>query len=96
MASTVVSARVNEELKSAANAYISEAGTTLGEVMKAVLTEIVRTKQVPLSEDERTRREVQRDKFNEFVNWRNSLPASAGIEAMTVDDLRTLIASRHA
>jgi addiction module RelB/DinJ family antitoxin len=96
MASTVVSARVNEELKSAANAYISEAGTTLGEVMKAVLTEIVRTKQVPLSEDERTRREAQRDKFNDFVNWRDSLPESQGIEKMTVEDLRNLIASRHA
>jgi addiction module RelB/DinJ family antitoxin len=96
MASTVVSARVNEELKSAANAYISEAGTTLGEVMKAVLTEIVRTKQVPLSEDERTRREAQRDKFNDFVNWRDSLPESQGIEEMTVEDLRNLIASRHA
>lgn len=96
MATTVVSARVDEELKSAASAYISEAGTTMGEVMKTVLAEIVRTKQVPMTDTERARRDAQHQRFLEFMSWRDSLPESEAFEKMSPEQMRDLIVSSHA
>lgn len=95
MATTVVSARVDEELKSAANAYISEAGTTMGEIMKTVLSEIVRTKEIPIGDDERIRRKSQHQKYLDFMEWRSAVAAESDGTAMNDAQAHDAIVSQY-
>ena len=76
MATAVVSARVNQATKAQASLIAQSAGTNLGEVIKQVLEEMVRTRSVPLSSEAQQTRDRQKERFHAFMAWRSELPDS--------------------
>lgn len=95
MATTVVSARVNQATKTQASLIAQSAGTNLGEVIKQVLEEMVRTRSVPISSEAQQTCDRQKERFHAFMAWRSELPDCPELANMTDEQLREMLVARY-
>lgn len=95
MATAVVSGRVDEEVYRRANAVIQRAGKTPGEVIKGVWSSIATTGRIPPTEEEEAHRASQRERFEHFLEFLDSLPpAPQELIDMTDEDMHRLFGER--
>lgn len=95
MATAVVSGRVDVQVRDRAGAYLKAAGFTAGDVIKAVWESIARTGRIPVTDE--VAEVAAPDPWEEFVSFCDSLPpADPRLANLTDDEIKDLIASRHA
>lgn len=95
MATTVVSGRVDADVKRRADAVIREAGTSVGEVIKNMWELIAETGAVPerrRSESEAARRARALARLREVCD---GLPPCPNVASLTDDDVKAMMVSRH-
>lgn len=92
MATAVVSGRVDEQVRVRADAYIRAAGSTPGDVIRAVWENIARTGEVPEAGEERE----EPDALERLRALRPVFGASDWLVNLTDEQMRDMIASRYA
>ena len=95
MATAVVSVRIDRDLKDQVSALAQASGTTIVEIVKKNLQEVARTKQVPVSDEERARWAAQHKCFEEFMEWRATLSPCPELATLTDEQMKDMIASKY-
>lgn len=96
MATAVVSGRVDEQVKSRAEAFIRAAGLSTGDVIRIVWERIAQTGQIPDAGDAAERLEASRDPLERLGELRASFGSCEDLVSLDDDQMRDMIASRYA
>lgn len=76
MTTTVVSGRVDEEIKRRVDRIIEREGRTTGDVIRDVWITIYETGKLPDAHESEAVFKEKRRRFQEFLKWRDSQPPS--------------------
>lgn len=96
MATAVVSGRVDEQVKSRAEAFIRAAGLSTGDVIRIVWERIAQTGEIPDAGDAAERLEASRDPLERLGELRASFGVCEDLVSLDDDQMRGMIASRYA
>lgn len=96
MATAVVSGRVDEQVKTRAEAFIRAAGLSTGDVIRVVWEHIARTGEVPDAGDSAERLDAARDPMERLGELRASFGACEDLIHLDDAQMRDMIASRYA
>lgn len=96
MATAIVSGRVDERIKERADAVIATAGSSSGEVIRRVWTNIAYTGELPTDPDEERRNVNRHEQWESFMRWRSSHAKGLGLAAVTDEDIYEIVASDNA
>lgn len=96
MATAVVSGRVDEQVKSRADAFIRAAGLSTGDVIRAVWECIAQTGEVPDAGSSTGRLDAMRDPMKRLGELRSSFGACEDLVNLDDARMRDMIASRYA
>ncbi len=96
MGTTVVSGRVDEQVKREVDRILEREGTTAAEVIKQMWVTISVTGEVPRTEEQERRFREQRERFKRFMKHRSELsPAPDWLINLTDREMNDMIASRY-
>ena len=95
MATVVVSGRIDEAVKRRADMYIKAAGKTPAQVINDMYVQISITGELPRGDESLATREQRKERFDAFVEWRNSLaPDDDWLANLTDEQMRDYLGDR--
>lgn len=96
MATATVSASIDAQTKTIANAYIQKAGLTPNEVIRSLWEHIAATGEVPTSEKTDEDRERRRhEAFRRMEELSKTIPADTPLATMSDDEIKEMIRNRE-
>lgn len=86
MSTAVISGRIDKDIKVRADAIIRAAGSSVNSVISTVWHNIVETGELPVSSEGKDAQDTQRQTFESFMEWFETLPPQNKMYAHMTDD----------
>ena len=95
MSTSIISARIEDDVKDCVARYLQAAGLGVGDVIKIVWDTIARTGEIPRPLEPEDAASKQAERLEAFAKLRASLPPCPELASMTETDMRACIAQRY-